>query len=253
VQISPSQRLIIVSDLHLTDWFDEVQADFLQTLFRSADQIILNGDFWDGLMIPFEKFVTSEWKKQLFPLLKQKQALYLYGNHDDKEFCDERVALFSTRQAKQQQLAFGEYTLQVEHGEEFYPFHEKMPFLPQAKLLHYVIVWIERLVQVTLGLHFLQQHFYHRLSTDMAAAAKPTLGSKTILVCGHTHNPEINLPEQYINGGFTKHGISQFIEIYQNTLTIYEVNYRRQPNQREVLAEWKLVDNTGLEPVTSRM
>jgi predicted MPP superfamily phosphohydrolase len=87
-------QTLIFSDTHLTKGFNRKKYEFLREIIEPVDRVIINGDFWDGYLTSFDKFVNSEWQK-LFPLLKEKQTIYLYGNHDKTKWCDSRVNLFS--------------------------------------------------------------------------------------------------------------------------------------------------------------
>ena len=41
-------KTLIISDTHLYHVFDKRKFFLLKKLFSSVDQVILNGDFWDG-------------------------------------------------------------------------------------------------------------------------------------------------------------------------------------------------------------
>ncbi|KUK82735.1 MAG: Metallo-dependent phosphatase, partial [Microgenomates bacterium 39_6] len=86
-------KTLIFSDTHLTDRLDPKKMAFLKKIINKADQVIINGDFWDGAFISFDQFLSSPWQ-ELFSLLKKKQTIYIYGNHDKKERCGKGVSLF---------------------------------------------------------------------------------------------------------------------------------------------------------------
>ena len=108
-------KTLVISDTHLDTTFDEKKYAFLRSIIERADRVILNGDFWEGITISFDDFIKSEWKS-LFPLLKQKQTIYLYGNHDRKEYNDERVQLFSAAQGDSHILKEENTTYHIQHG-----------------------------------------------------------------------------------------------------------------------------------------
>jgi len=93
-------KYIIFSDTHLGKDYEEKRALFLKEVIKDCDKVIIAGDFWEGLQITFDQFINSPWK-ELFPYLKKKNTVYIYGNHDPKGSCDERVSLFSSKQAQQ--------------------------------------------------------------------------------------------------------------------------------------------------------
>ena len=124
-------KTLIISDTHLYHVFDKRKFFLLKKLFSSVDQVILNGDFWDGYRTTFDTFVSSPWK-ELFPLLKKKGAIYIYGNHDRKNFSDERTSLFSIIQKSNHLLTVDKQTYHIEHGhllhkpiDSLYPFSKK--------------------------------------------------------------------------------------------------------------------------------
>src|SRR5689334_5828739 len=92
-------KLLIFSDSHLSARFDEAKYNYLRWIITHADKVVINGDFWDRDLTTFDQFVNSDWRK-LFPLLLSKATTYIYGNHDWKGYCDERVNLFSTSQTQ---------------------------------------------------------------------------------------------------------------------------------------------------------
>jgi predicted phosphodiesterase len=47
-------KTIIFSDTHLTDQFDPELYKALENMIQEADQVIINGDFWDGYSFKVE-------------------------------------------------------------------------------------------------------------------------------------------------------------------------------------------------------
>ncbi|MCA9368721.1 MAG: metallophosphoesterase family protein [Pseudomonadales bacterium] len=113
-------KTLIISDLHLNTCFDESLYDYIVNLLDRVDQVIINGDFWDYYLCSFEEFINSEWSG-IFPLLKEKNALYIYGNHDRSMFSDDRVTLFSDQQLDEYTLHSGRKKIVIEHGHRVAP------------------------------------------------------------------------------------------------------------------------------------
>src|SRR3990172_1424130 len=67
-------KILVFSDSHLTDKFEEKKFYFLKKIIRQSDFVIINGDFWDGYLTTFNRFISSNWSK-LFPLLKLNKIL----------------------------------------------------------------------------------------------------------------------------------------------------------------------------------
>ena len=93
-------RYLIFSDTHLTPKYEPKKFAVLKNAIEQADRVIINGDFWEGFVCTFNEFVESPWSKELFPLLKKKKAVYLFGNHDRESLANERASLFSDKQMK---------------------------------------------------------------------------------------------------------------------------------------------------------
>jgi predicted phosphodiesterase len=92
-------KILVISDVHLDNAFEKPKYRFLKKIIRRADRVIINGDFWDGYLVKFQQFIQSPWKS-LFPLLKSKKTIYIYGNHDKKILSDKHTALFSDIQTR---------------------------------------------------------------------------------------------------------------------------------------------------------
>ena len=113
-------NILVFSDTHLYLPFDQKKFNFLKKIISESDRVIINGDFFDGYMIKFSKFIDSPWN-QLFPLLKNKKTVYIFGNHDKKEFSDKRLSLFSDSQVSNYQLPTTHYNLIFTHGDDTRP------------------------------------------------------------------------------------------------------------------------------------
>src|SRR3982750_365904 len=92
-----TMKTLIFSDSHLYGRFEETKFKFMWYLINSVDHVIINGDFWDGYIIDFNEFLATPWN-ELFPLLKERRSIYIYGNHDIVPPTDPRASLFSARQ-----------------------------------------------------------------------------------------------------------------------------------------------------------
>lgn len=112
-------KTVIFSDTHFSTTVDEPRLKYLRRLIASADQVIINGDFFDGYLISFDDFIKSGWSK-LFPLLKDK-TLYIYGNHDKATHSDKRVSLFSKKQVLEYDMQSGNVHIHIVHGDQMTP------------------------------------------------------------------------------------------------------------------------------------
>jgi predicted phosphodiesterase len=216
---TPMPKTVVFSDTHLTQRFDQKQFDALYSLISSADQVIINGDFWDSYETTFDSFIKSPWN-QLFPLLKSKHTIYLYGNHDPKKYCDDRVSLFSDIQADHYLFQ----NLYLCHGHQFAPRFsklEKSPLFPLLYKLNQANHWLEELLS-PISPYFIGHLFFYRHldNRPLLHFAKTQLPPDQILVCGHSHAAYFSPKDRYINDG----------DIYCHRLTYLEISSVGAPN-----------------------
>lgn len=218
-------KTVIFSDTHLTHRFDKKTYNYLLKILAEADRVIINGDFWDADTTTFDAFINSQWKP-LFSFLKRKKALYLYGNHDAKEFADGRVNEFSETQMKRYTMQVGKHTLRIEHGDLIVPLGPDVPY--PTNMVNYwynrVYGFVERVGSKILGRHFFipyQFLFSHRAKKWTIANLK----KDEILIMGHLHRAE-HVPEKYyINHGIIRHGIGQYVIIDGDKIELVNERY----------------------------
>lgn len=215
---------IIFSDTHLTRGFEKRKFNYLKKIITSADKVIINGDFWDGYFTDFDKFVKSKWSR-LFPLLKSRQTIYIYGNHDKKQWCDERVNLFSQYQAESLKLNNFVHTLWIEHGNRINPkIDDLFPWIVSRKTRRRIISILVFLFGRIF--HMIGGKSYHEISNKKIKSwwIKQETNNQ-ILVCGHSHAAELNLSLNYINTGSIRYGHAHYLRITDNKLELVEERY----------------------------
>lgn len=214
---------VVFSDTHLTDHFDAAKCAFLQKIITPADRVIINGDFWEGYETTFDRFVQSDWRK-LFPLLKEKNAIYHLGNHDKSQWVDGRVNLFSVAQPRFTRIPYKGNILHIEHGHTRTPqFSRKTWLISRSR-----IIWNGAKAFEMTGLTLFGNHLtrlFRSLNEEMKQSMEKDLTNGEILVAGHSHFPEKNLNDRYINTGFINHGFGQYLKITGNTLTLVNTRY----------------------------
>ncbi len=215
-------KYLIFSDSHLSVKFDRKKFNFLTKIISSADRVIINGDFWEGYNCTFNQFINSPWK-QLFPLLKKKYTVYVYGNHDKREFADKNVKLFSSLQTKKYNLKLGNKTFFFEHGDRLMPLLDSK-FNHFPKLLNQFLDMIEGSVLRLFGnLHL--YYFFHPLNERIKEMIAGRFKTNEYFVCGHTNFAEIDLKRHFINSGFIKHGIGRYLIINERKISLHEERY----------------------------
>lgn len=217
-------KYLVFSDTHFTERFDQRQFDCLINAISNVDKVIINGDFWDGYMTTFDKFLASEWNK-LFPILRSKDSIYLHGNHDKKVLADERVSLFSAEQGDEFEFALGKQKVFIQHGNKLAPTLEDMhPKLFNNKLTYYLG---DRFTKY--GVFFGKRNFLKLYSILNRKMIKKWSFMKphNILITGHSHYQETNPDQGYYNSGMT---CRYFVEY-----TVIDTASQRITNQHEKL------------------
>ncbi len=205
-------KTLIFSDSHLTHRFDRKKFEFLKRIITPVDQVIINGDFWDRFFCSFDAFINSPWQ-QLFPLLKLKRAIYLYGNHDPKEKTDTRVSYFSVEAKYRHIIKQEEVTYRIEHGQHILPSLEmQYPWLFDnrgAIILNNII----NAIGIRLfGFDYLELRNKSG-NSDAKRHARTHIKKNEFLIIGHTHLQEIDHSSRVAISGMVKNGIGQYILI----------------------------------------
>lgn len=210
-------RTVIFSDTHLSAHFEPKKFAFLVKIIQSADQVIINGDFWDSFLTSFEAFMASPWQ-QLFPFLKAKKAIYIYGNHDPMPLNDERVNQFSDQQLLELQLEVGGRRYLIEHGDSFNLLFQQWDKSWWGKIIFNLpgmlkfLLFAEWLCAKLITPYFSQKRF-QRFNEEVKQKIENKLAANEILVCGHTHSAEVDLAHHFVNHGMVRNGLAHYAVI----------------------------------------
>jgi len=202
-----SEKVLIISDLHLTKKFSPAKFDLIKKVISDCDQLIINGDLWEGFDMSLKDFMSSGWR-QLFPILKEKNTVYLFGNHDPKETVNyEEFSVLATKAYEFSQNGVDFY---VVHGDYFDPTLDmRHPNL--SKPLLFIGVVIERWLISTIGRSYL--NIYRASNEKMKKWHRNNLSDKW-LICGHSHLAELDSATKFANSGiFLRPGIASYLII----------------------------------------
>jgi predicted phosphodiesterase len=226
-------KILLFSDTHLFKKFEEKKFKFLKKIISGSDKVIILGDFWDNSLISFDEFIKSDWNN-LFPLLKEKHAVYVYGNHDKKEFSDERVSLFSDTQAERYAFEIDGKLFAVEHGDRFFRKHityyltyggPLRAFFMSKLFITWRFLVFDELLTKLFGKAFLNKRLHYNQYIKKVKIDEFKKGE--ILICGHTHAAEIDLKNNFINTGLVRHGIGQYVIIDGKNISLQEEWYSK--------------------------
>lgn len=217
-------KILVFSDSHLDQNFERSKLTFLKKLIEAADQVVINGDFWEGYTLTFDEFLNSPWK-ELFPLLKRKKAVYLFGNHDKEVLSDKRINLFCASSHLRYKLLTPNYTYVFEHGNRLAPYIDdifKIKKLP--RYLNILLGELEGLVVRLFGPKGLV-YLYGRFNEISKVKIKKELKKNEVLVSGHTHVAELDLKNKYLNSGLIRHGLAHYLIINNAVPTLHKERY----------------------------
>lgn len=217
-------RYLVFSDSHLTDRFEPKKSRVLNDALKDADRVIINGDFWEGFSTTFDAFINSPWKDHLFPILKKKKSIYIFGNHDKKDYADERMNLFSDKQVTHFDLKSGSEEFHFEHGNRLIKLLDEQLHKRMPPFLNNMYERYEGIMVRTFGRHYLRT-VYGSLNKIAIKKYLAEVAQKNYLVMGHTHYAQHDKDAKFINSGFIKHGLAQYIYIEDGNITQVEKRY----------------------------
>ncbi len=197
-------KTLLFSDSHLTNKFDSELFDYISKLVKSADQVVINGDFWDAYLTSFDAFCNSEWKK-LFPLLKKKNTVYVVGNHDKLEFMDERCNVFSNLQVEDYEFKSGKKEFYVTHGHLIMPAYDNMFFFRNPLFVRYFYKIMNYFAYQVIGFKQLYAFFENKKNIEQFLGLKKFSKEKNVkgqfFIFGHSHVPNLNINDNFISLG----------------------------------------------------
>jgi predicted phosphodiesterase len=221
---SEDTEILVFSDSHLTCHYDKQKAEYLKEIIEPADFVIINGDFWDGYMCDFDKFIEGDYQ-DVFEMLKERHAVYLYGNHDLKYFADDRVDKFSDYSADKLELTVGENVYYFEHGNKLmHSLEEKYPYILRNRMTLRIGKLFESLGVKLFGEKYLDTAYSFQ-NEQIKKISRETMRENEMLIAGHVHVPELDKDARYANDGLIRHGIASYILIENGDIKLVKDRY----------------------------
>ncbi|WKZ30929.1 MAG: metallophosphoesterase family protein [Candidatus Dojkabacteria bacterium] len=220
-------KYLVISDTHLTHRFYPDKYEKLRIIIQAADRVIINGDFWDGYFTTFDKFLKSEWKT-LFPLLKEKKAVYITGNHDDTQLYQfkDNCGLFADLVAENFKFKSGDKQFYVEHGHRILPEMSRR-FMPLRKSRLFLMIWnlpfnigeyiSLKLFRTPAPVSDINQKLFEHFGKDRK-------GNHYTIV-SHSHKQEFNEKAGVINTGYFRWGLAQYLTVEDEKVVLHSENY----------------------------
>lgn len=194
---------IVISDTHLGKYNRETDI-FLRDLIKDFDRVIINGDFFDSWLVTFEEFVKSEYN-ELFDMLREKETIYIFGNHDQKESVDSMLLKeFADYEGYQYQTKIGKEVYHFEHGHKFIKKMDNKFYILWGKFLDLIPKPFRALFYKlsVLGYKITPKKISENsIGFKRNEFIKRTKPSDIYYVVGDTHVPVIDMENKYINTG----------------------------------------------------
>ena len=208
-------KTLVFSDTHLSHRFDQAQFELLRQQIEAADRVVINGDFWDQYLTTFDKFVKSDWR-QLFPLLKQRQTIYIPGNHDMRDHLDERWQLFADRLEDRIVLQVGPTFYRIEHG-HLHTYSFELKHVRIAKMFNRLYPVIDKFEHqgnrlTKFYLDYLRvKHFANDI--DLRRFARQNCFENGWYIFGHSHTQKKDTEAKYLNPGMFRCGSANWLTL----------------------------------------
>ena len=224
-------KIAIISDMHLLDTFDEEKFKYIESVVKSHDRLIINGDLWEGQIISFDQFLNSEWSR-LFPLFKEKHTVSLYGNHDKKSMIDERFHLYADEMHEEYELPLenSNKVLHLIHGDQFvnYPFtyYRTHPvFLKSVAYPNRLRISFEDWLGSKIGWKKAKFFKMQRNPQKLIDIANSERYRGKILVTSHSHDPYFLPKMNFINTGMILSHLASYLSINDGNMKLIKETY----------------------------
>ena len=218
-----TKNIIIVSDLHLTKDFDQEKYNYLEKLFKKADQLIIAGDFWSYYSCTLDQFLKSKWNG-FFSLMLEKNCIHIYGNHDRKEWSHSGEKIYCSKACDYYDIEQEGIKIRIEHGHKIFgdsitnPTFLKVHRWLQVDRINYAI---QDLLIKILGVEKYSS-IGIKINEIYKEEAKRRNMEGTYLLTAHSHKAEISTKEHYLNPGFIRAGYASYILVNDKISLIKE-------------------------------
>ncbi len=222
-------KILVISDIQLNK-FEPKKKKVLKEIVEKHDKVIINGDLWDSWLMSAEEFIKSKYK-DLFPLLLEKKAVYIFGNHDPQsKISKNQLSKFCVEYGDFYEFKLGETLYHIEHGHFILDknFNYSLPtrlYNKLTKLENPLIYYIaEKFTEISYKIYpDLQLNSkMMRNWNDFIRNNKP---KDKFYIIGHTHKAEIDKKNKFANSGAIYYGYASYLTITENDITLNKLQY----------------------------
>lgn len=203
-------KYLILSDIHFRKKFEKKKMEYLIKLINGFENIIINGDLYEARYIKPKTMIEGPYKP-LMEILKNRNTIYIYGNHDPKRKSEELAKYISKNQYDYLKLKIGENCYHIEHGHRLGFGIDNTPDLV-FRIIDEVSYQIQKyfdFLTVFLGGKWNKVILKHRRLTNI-------IKDFETLIVGHTHVKTIDFTNKFVNGGYIKYGRGSYLIITEN-------------------------------------
>lgn len=115
--------------------------------------------------------------------------------------------------------------LVIEHGIKYLPFIDERvsrDLIPKT-FAQYTLDYESFLIR-TFGTALINE-IYKKYNQEIKGKIPEKLKNNEILVCGHTHLAEVDLKNNFVNGGLTNYGLGQYLLLENDEIILKEYWY----------------------------
>jgi len=219
-------KILVISDTHLSK-FDQSKFEFLKKIVSNSDRVIINGDFIEGWLISGSGFVNSGWS-QLFPLLLEKETVYVRGNHE-KSITQDIADCFSVKFCETYEEYIGDQNFVFEHGHRILS-ENKSALIKlydwiiglNIKLVLWSLIKFEDVLCILFP-SLTEQNFFGRKQNKIL---NNFYNKKNFFfISSHTHTPELDIESRFANTGRIRKGHASYILINDGDVKLSKRKY----------------------------
>jgi predicted phosphodiesterase len=226
-------KTLVFSDTHLTNRFEEQKYEFLTKIISTHDHVIINGDFWDSWLTNFDSFIKSKWNK-IFTLLREKNTIYIHGDHDPSERCDQRTSYFASQSVHSHIYKSPQKQFYLEHGHHFMKnkrekyielFFKLQNFILKSHLSKPWCQFIDSLESIAHTALSPRAFSESPIAKNLNKLMKKYKHKDLLWICGDSHYPEIDLSSNYANSGCIRYSYASYLTISKGSLSLCKTTY----------------------------
>jgi|GEM_PF-4571198 len=199
---------LIISDTHFDSVFDIKRARYLKSLTSGFKTIIINGDLYEGYKVSGKSFIKT-WGDFFTRISKDKEIIYLIGNHDSKALLQKDITKVFKTIDKKYTLYLPNSKIKITHRES-----KNISIDIKYGIQKFPIYLSRILLSINRYEHKQIQLATKRLNEIKYVKNETVFNIKDIkCIYSHSHKPKVNISKKTVNTGFINYGFSSYVAI----------------------------------------